>query len=149
IPTSRAAMQTYGDPAAVDRIIDRLATTGVVRVTPGENPLADRIGLRSVDLREVWPRLNEWMDARTAFRDRASAPLPKLGISRFPDYVVTWLTKQLASVSRFFVRLGRRVAPMPLTKDAERELEDAELYHDHNARESEYIRRLRDRRQRI
>lgn len=149
IPTSRAAMQTFGDPAAVDRIIDRLAETGVVRVAPGENPLADRVGLRSVDLRGVWPRLNEWMDARVAFRDRASAPLPERGISRFPDYVVTWLTKQLASVSRFFVRLRRKVSPTSPTEISEHELDDAEQYHDHNARESEYLRRVRDRRRRL
>jgi hypothetical protein len=149
IPTSRAAMQTYGEPASVDRIINQLAVTGVFRVTPGENPLADRVGLRSVDLRAVWPRLNEWLDARVAFRDRASAPLPERGISRFPDYVVTWLTKQLASVSRFIVRLRRRVVPTAVTEISDRDREDAELYHDHNARESEYLRRLRDRRRRI
>jgi hypothetical protein len=149
IPTSRAAMQTYGDPAAVDRIIDRLAATGVVRVTPGENPLADRIGLRSVDLREVWPRLNEWMDARVAFRTRASSPPSESGISRFADSVFTWLTKHLASISRFFVRLRRRVAPTPSTEISERELDDAETYHDPNARESEYLRRVRDRRRRL
>jgi hypothetical protein len=149
IPTSRAAMQTYGDPAAVDRIIDRLAATGIIRVTPGENPLADRVGLRSVELRTVWPRLDGWMNARLAFRDRASAPPPEPGLSRFPDYMVTWLTKQLASVSRFVVRLRRQVAPPPLTELSDRDREDAELYHDPNARESEYLRRLRDHRRRI
>jgi hypothetical protein len=149
IPTSRAAMQAFGDSAAVDRIIERLAATGVVRLTPGENPAADRVALRSVDLRGVWPRLNEWMDARVAFRNLASSPPREGGIGRLQDSVMSWLTKQLASVSRFFVRLRRRVVPAPMTEVSERDLDDAESYHDRNARESEYLRQLRDRRRRI
>jgi hypothetical protein len=149
IPTSRAALQAFGDSAAVDRIIERLAATGVVRLTPGENPAADRVALRSVDLRGVWPRLNEWMDARVAFRNLASSPPREGGIGRFLDSAMSWLTKQLASVSRLFVRFRRRVVPTPLTEVSERDLDDAESYHDRNSRESEYLRRLRDRRRRI
>jgi hypothetical protein len=89
------------------------------------------------------------MNDRVAFRDRASTPPPERGIWRFTDHVMSWLTKQLASVSRYVMRLRRRVAPTPATDISERELEDAELYHDHNPRESEYLRRLRDRRRRI
>jgi len=70
-PARRAVLQAIGDPATIDRAIETLAATKVLRIVPGSAAATDEISLRSAALIRTWERLRDWLAQRLRIRSAA------------------------------------------------------------------------------
>lgn len=72
VSTTKAALyDVFSSNESVDRAVSGLAKIGVIQVTKGETPEAERVHLRSNELLTSWPTYQKWLDARRAFREMA------------------------------------------------------------------------------
>lgn len=59
----RSALYESGEDASrVDDVLNRLLESGLVRLTPGEIPTDDQVGIAHEALLRNWPRLIRWID---------------------------------------------------------------------------------------
>ncbi len=72
VSTTKAALyDVFFSNESVDRAVSGLAKIGVIHITKGETPEAERVHLRSKELLTSWPTYKKWLDARRAFREMA------------------------------------------------------------------------------
>ena len=72
VSTTKAALyDVFSSNESVDRAVSGLAKIGVIHITKGETPEAERVHLRSKELLTSWPTYKKWLDARRAFREMA------------------------------------------------------------------------------
>ncbi len=70
-PVSVERLRAYGDSQRVDKILQQLERTGILkRITNGTDPSA-RVVLASESYARVWPRLRAWLEHRRQLHDAA------------------------------------------------------------------------------
>lgn len=88
----RDELQRRGDPAAIDRALDRFAEAGLIRRTAGESAGEDRFEVMHEALVRTWSELGTWLEETRRKRERLLMVLNQARLwdqsGRRPDHVV-------------------------------------------------------------